>query len=410
MDETHAYHDFSSKLRQASLLPGVMDYVKWQAAAREAQSQGAEAPSPPDAAPVSINLDLTTACNYRCDHCIDWHILNSGVQHREEQLRGSLREMTRRGLKSVILIGGGEPTMYPRFADVVRFLKQELKLQVAIVSNGGRNDRILEIADCLGPGDWVRLSLDSGTDATFQAMHRPRKPITLEEICAWVPQIKDRNPGLQVGFSFIVTWKGAQRDDTKVVENIDELLAAAELARRYRFDYISIKPFLVRAEENGSEVMDPQQAQEKLETVVARIRQSIAAARKLETDSFKVVESTNLRLLEDQTWQRYTRQPRNCHMQFFRQVLTPHGVFNCPVYRSVPAAKVAEADGYRDESACTQTRGDLGKMILRFDAAHECNQVTCLYNSVNWWLEDLIQDPAQLAKLEPCADRGDYYL
>ena len=409
MDETHSYHDFSGKLLQASVFPQVVDYVKWQAAVRLADETGAQSPTPPDSAPISINLDLTTACNYRCDHCIDWEILNSGVQHKEQALRQSLREMRDRGLKSVILIGGGEPTMYPRFSEFTRYLKQDLRLQVAVVSNGGRNDRILEIADCLEPGDWVRLSLDSGTDETFQAMHKPRKPVSLDEICEWVPKIKDKNPNFQMGFSFIVTWKGAQRDDAKIVENIHELVMAAERARHYRFDYMSVKPFLVRAEETGSEVMDPRQAQEELEVVVAKIRGALSAARALETETFKVIESTNLRMLENQTWSEYTRQPRQCHMQHFRQVLTPHGVFNCPVYRSVPGAKIAEATGYQDAASCSQTQKQVGEIIQRFDASHQCNQVTCLYNSTNWWLEELIQSPEMLTTLTPLADRGDFY-
>jgi wyosine [tRNA(Phe)-imidazoG37] synthetase (radical SAM superfamily) len=410
MEQIHEFHNFQSKLTQASVLPAVVDYVKWQHAARAAQAAGQPAPQPPDAAPISINLDLTTACNYRCDHCIDWDILNSGVKHNEDELRANLREMAARGMRSVILIGGGEPTVYPRFVEFVRYLKQDLRQQVAVVSNGGRNDRILESAEFLGAGDWVRLSLDSGTDDTFQKMHKPRQPVTLDQICEWVPKIKDKNPAFQMGFSFIVTWKGAQRDDTKIVENIDELVMAAERARHSRFDYISIKPFLVRAEENGSEVMDPKRAQEQLDVVVAKIRRAVAEAKQLETDTFKVVESTNLRLLEEQTWQNFTQQPHQCHMQFFRQVLTPHGVFNCPVYRSVPRAKIAERTGYTDAAACGETVRQTGEMIQRFDAAHECREVTCLYNSTNWWLQDLIEHPEKLVALQPSADRGDYYL
>ncbi len=410
MEQIHEFHNFQSKLTQASVLPAVIDYVKWQQAIRAAQAAEQPAPRPPDAAPISINLDLTTACNYRCDHCIDWDILNSGVKHNEDELRASLREMAARGMRSVILIGGGEPTVYPRFVEAVRYLKQELHQQVAVVSNGSRNDRILEAAEYLGPGDWVRLSLDSGTDGTFQKMHKPRQPVTLDQICEWVPKIKDKNPTFQMGFSFIVTWKGAQRDDAKIVENIDELVMAAERARRYRFDYISIKPFLVRAEENGSEVMDPKRAQEQLDVIVGKVRRAVAEAKQLETDTFKVVESTNLRLLEDQTWDGFTRQPHQCHMQFFRQVLTPHGVFNCPVYRSVPRAKITERDGYKDAAACGETVRQTGELIQRFDAAHECREVTCLYNSTNWWLQDLIDHPEKLVTLQPSADRGDYYL
>ena len=317
MDEIHNFHDFNSKLTQASLLPRVVDYVKWRQAVLAAERDGTAAPTPPGWAPVSINLDLTTACNYRCDHCIDWDILNTGVKHDEQVLHDSLREMAQRGMRSVILIGGGEPTVYPRFVDNVRYLKQELGQQVAVVTNGGRGDRLLEAAQYFTAGDWIRLSLDSGCDDTFQKMHKPRQKVTLDEICEWAPKIKDRNPDVQLGFSFIVTWKGAQRDDTKIVENIDELLMATERARRYQFDYISIKPFLVRAEENGSEIMDPEQAQDELDVVTAKIRRSVEEAKKLETESFKVVESTNMKLLENKSWQKYTRQPRNCHMTFF---------------------------------------------------------------------------------------------
>ncbi|MEK6248874.1 MAG: radical SAM protein, partial [Planctomycetales bacterium] len=127
MDGAHDFHDFSAKLQQASLLPQVVDYVRWRQAVQQAEAEGSEPPTPPDAAPVSINLDLTTACNFQCDHCIDWDILNTGVKHKEEELLDSLRNMAQRGMRSVILIGGGEPTVYPRFVEIVRYLKQELK-------------------------------------------------------------------------------------------------------------------------------------------------------------------------------------------------------------------------------------------------------------------------------------------
>ncbi len=410
MDEIHDFHNFGSKLQQVSLLPQVLDYVSWQQEVSQAEAAGESIPTAPEWAPISINLDLTTACNYRCDHCIDWDILNSGVKHKEEELFDSLREMADRGLKSVILIGGGEPTVYPRFVDVVRYLKQELNQQVAVVSNGGRNDRILEAAEYFTTGDWVRLSLDSGNDDTFQAMHKPRQPVTLDEICEWVPRIKDRTPDLQMGFSFIVTWKGAERDDTKIVENIDELMIAAKRAKQYRFDYISIKPFLIRAEENGSEVMDPAKAQDELNVIVAKIKGAVAEARQLQDETFKVVESTNLRLLETGDWQKFTQQPKQCHMQFFRQVLTPHGMFNCPVYRSVPNALVAPRNGYKNAEHARDSHEKTGQIIRRFDAAHECREVTCLYNSANWWLQDLIEHPEKLAELQATTVKDDYYL
>ena len=116
-------HDFTAKLRQPALHGRVVEYVAWRRAVAAAKTAGGAAPPAPDRAPLSINLDLTTACNYACDHCIDWDLLNSGVSFEFDALLRSLSEMAARGLKSVILIGGGEPTVHPRFCDVVRHLK-----------------------------------------------------------------------------------------------------------------------------------------------------------------------------------------------------------------------------------------------------------------------------------------------
>ncbi|MFP8876978.1 MAG: radical SAM protein, partial [Myxococcota bacterium] len=156
---TEAIHDFSAKLRQPSLREPVANYIRWRRALARARAAGSPEPPPPEQAPVSINLDLTTACNYRCDHCIDWEILNSREQHDDARLRASIETLRARGLRSVILIGGGEPTLYPDFASFVGFLKAQ-GLQTAIVSNGSRGDRLLEAAEHLEEGDWLRLSLD----------------------------------------------------------------------------------------------------------------------------------------------------------------------------------------------------------------------------------------------------------
>ncbi len=176
-------------------------------------------------------------------------------------------------------------------------MKQELRLQVSVVTNGSKNDKILEAARYLEPGDWVRLSLDSARNDTFQRMHNPTpKTLTLDEICAWVPKIKAVNRHFDFGYSFIITWKGAQRDDVKVIENIDEIVDAALRARNAGFNYISYKPFLERAED-GAEIMDPAKAEEDMRGIVVRIRKLLDVAKKLERPGFRVMESPTLRML-----------------------------------------------------------------------------------------------------------------
>ena len=415
--ELSSIHDFASKLTQPDLLPRLKAYVRWYAEAVRARGEGHRIPQNrledlmvPDFAPVSINLDITTACNYACDHCVDMDILNQGIKYNHENLMKSLELMVDRGLKSVIVIGGGEPTLYPKFEESLRFMKS-LGLQVSIVSNGSGQKKIAAVADCLDETDWVRLSLDSASEDVFQRMHKPKRPITLDEICAGVPEIKAINPRFKIGFSFIITWKGAYINDTDIVENLPEIVPGAERARDYQFDYISFKPFLTRAPDNNAEIVDLRERDTHFAEIVTAIRKEIDEAQKLETDSFKVYETTNLKVLENRSYKNYTQQPHHCHMQFFRQVLSPLGMYNCPVYRNQPHGFLGTKEAYSDEPLYGQTRTSTADLIENFDATEECQEVTCLYNHVNWWIEHLIEHPEELDTLKSSElPEPDYFL
>ncbi len=405
----HAIHDFTAKLRQPSLSAQLEAYVDWRRALERARGRGEPDPAPPDLAPLSINLDLTTACNFKCTHCVDWDMLNTRHKYQEQELRDSLRLMQERGLRSVILIGGVEPTLYPRFADFVRYLK-ELRLQVAIVSNGSRGRVLLDAAPPLDERDWIRLSLDAGSNELFVKMHRPADPaIDLDAICAWIPEIKRANPRVRVGFSYIITWSGASRDGNEILENVHEIELAAARARRSGFDYIAYKPVLER-QLDGAEVMDPGKARTELAAMLARIRGEIDRARAFADESFEVYESINLRMLESGSWRALTRQPRTCHMQALRQVVSPLGLYNCPAHRGVAKARIAGADAYKDDATAQQTGQQLLRILDQFDASHECREVTCLYNGVNWWIEKLVSDPESSIESEIADERQDWFL
>ena len=187
-------------------------------------------------------------------------------------------------------------------------------------------------------------------------MHRPvSRSLTLDEICAWVPRIKARNAGLRIGYSYIIVWRGASRDGVSLHENIDEIVLATQRARRFGFDFIALKPVLERAP-GGAEVMDPTAAQESSRGVVARIRGEVERARALTSDDFSVHVSTNLRVLEAGNWSELTRQPRTCHVQALRQVLTPLGLYNCPAHRGVERARIAGKDAFADAERTRRSR------------------------------------------------------
>ena len=413
--ELSPIHDFARKLHQEGTLPNLKKYVEWQVELRRNLVDGrasidADLLTVPDFAPVSINLDITTACNFACDHCVDMDILNQGIKYDHQRLLDSIALMAERGLRSVIVIGGGEPTVYPKFVESVRFMK-DLGLQVSVVSNGSGMKKIAEVAEHLDEHDWVRLSLDSYSDEVFQAMHKPKRAITLDEICAGVPPIKKINPKFQIGYSFIITWKGATINDSKIVENIHEIVDGAQRARDYEFDYIAYKPFLTRAEANNAEIVDLKDSNARFDAIVRQISDAVDEAKdRYESERFKVYKTTNLKVLQNGSYRNYTQQPHTCHMQFFRQVLSPLGMYNCPVYRNQPHGKVGGNEAYADEPSYQETRRETATRIIDFDATEECREVTCLYNHANWWIEDLIEHPEKLDDLRLVDGAPDYFL
>jgi len=141
-----------------------------------------------------------------------------------------------------------------------------------------------------------------------------------------------------------------------------------------------------------------------------RIASALSCAREMQTTDFQVHSATNLKaLLAGEST--YTEQPSRCHMQFFRQVLSPLGIFNCPVYRSLPRGKLGDRNAYSSETGFASVLDTTLRQIETFDASSECRHVTCLYHEVNWWIESLIADPGALDRLEHHSPEvRDYFL
>jgi molybdenum cofactor biosynthesis enzyme MoaA len=169
-------HDFGAKLRQESVVKRLQDYVCWQRNVRTHPEERL-----PDFGPVSINLDLTQACNFSCPYCVDSSIINSGKSFDLGMTKETLAILQAKGLLSVILLGGGEPTLHKDFVAVVQEIKKR-QLQVGIVTNGTKLDRVADVVGLLNEKDWIRISLDAAREETFKALHRPKTRVTLKRI------------------------------------------------------------------------------------------------------------------------------------------------------------------------------------------------------------------------------------
>jgi hypothetical protein len=243
----------------------------------------------------------------------------------------------------------------------------------------------------MGGKDWVRLSLDAGTETTFVASHRPKTAISLEAILNHAQDLKARNPAVDLGYSFVIVWEGITVNDHELCQNVHEMTAAVELAQRHGFDYVSFKPCLIRLEGSQKESLLDNVQRTREAQIVDTIKTNLDVAKAASDGSLKILESVNLRAMLRGRIREIKRQPRRCHMQFFRTVVTPTGIFHCPAFRGVEKAKIAEYDGYTDRARFDASLDTVARSIESFDAERECGVVACFYHHVNWWMDDLIQ-------------------
>jgi len=391
-------HDFGSKLRQDATLQRLKDYIQWQRGCGiDASGRGL-----PIFSPISINLDLTSACNFSCPFCVDSKLVNAGKSLTLGEVKKTIDTLHPRGLLSVILIGGGEPTLHKEFGEVVRYIKSK-RLQIGIVTNGSRLEKIGAIVEELEEKDWIRISIDAAGEEVFEDLHLPRTQVTLKGILEKAKKVKKKNPLVSLGYSFVIVWEGVEINGKKLHPNTDEMAKSVELAREFSFDYISFKPCLVRFNESQRETLLKNVGKTKEEEIINDIRDHLQEARRFAGDQVKLLESSNLKAMLNQETDQIKRQPKRCHMQFFRTVVTPFGIFHCPAFRGVEEAKIGEPEGYQSERKFRGCLERTAQSIMTFDAGEECKEVGCFYNRTNWWLEKFIrskQDVHELEKIE----------
>lgn len=105
---------------------------------------------------ISTHIAPEGACNLKCPYC--------SVTHRDthsridmDTIRDYVQKLKARGLCAVILTGGGEPTAYPHFNDLVGWL-DDLGLRVALITNGTLGHKVSD--ESWRVFDWVRISVN----------------------------------------------------------------------------------------------------------------------------------------------------------------------------------------------------------------------------------------------------------
>lgn len=159
--------------------------------------------------PVMIDIHPTLACQLKCWFCISANEHITGVAHENFSrakkiewgaLKRAIRDMTDMGVKSVQLTGGGEPTTYPEFGQL---LEEVSPLRVGLITNGILVGEYAK--EIVNSCDWVRISLDAVGSEMYQTIKGvDRYHEVMDSIVKLVQARKGRETP-RIGVAYILT-------------------------------------------------------------------------------------------------------------------------------------------------------------------------------------------------------------
>ncbi len=121
-------------------------------------------PSQWSLAPRYMSFALTNACELACPYC---YASKVPARQRFEDIIRWAKDLDAAGCFG-IGFGGGEPTLYPKFAELCREVAQKTSLAVTMTTHGHRFSA--ELSENLsGQVNFIRLSMD-GAHATYERL------------------------------------------------------------------------------------------------------------------------------------------------------------------------------------------------------------------------------------------------
>lgn len=196
--------------------------------------------------PITMELSPSTICNHFCTWCMHGGYFGS---HKGDDkslkaypdssvmplnfYRTLVDELADLGIKSMIFSGSGEPFVNPNLMEFVSFTAHK-GIETAIITHGGllTPQKAEVIArHCT----WIRISLNAGTAATRQAIHKVDDfEKVLNNLSDLAEEKKRQGSPVQIGAQIAVS-----------PENQDEIDLAVKRVKETGVDYFQIKPVIL---------------------------------------------------------------------------------------------------------------------------------------------------------------------
>jgi wyosine [tRNA(Phe)-imidazoG37] synthetase (radical SAM superfamily) len=147
---------------------------------------------------LSLGLDIVPAkvCTLDCVYCQLGRTTERSTDRRDffdvREVLSELEGVLAGGVRAdfVTVGGSGEPTLNARLGELIDGIREVTDIPVAIITNGTLLFRADVRADC-ARADVVVPSLDAGDAATFQAVNRPARDISIEKLVSGLAAFRE---------------------------------------------------------------------------------------------------------------------------------------------------------------------------------------------------------------------------
>ncbi len=183
--------------------------------------------------PIYIEISPVGACNHRCTFCAVDYIGYQNVRWETELLKTRLEEMSKKGVKSIMFAGEGEPLLHKNLDDIIEYSKS-VGIDNSITTNfvllNEKNaDKLVKNSS------WIKVSINAGTRDSYASIHRTKAEDfdkVIENMKLAVKIRKKNNYSCVLGAQMLL-----------LPENQHEAIVMAKTAKEIGLDYLVIKPY-----------------------------------------------------------------------------------------------------------------------------------------------------------------------
>lgn len=185
--------------------------------------------------PIHIDVGLSKSCNIRCQYCFgvlqgNFYKKSASVYFPREPLLRYMRQAGQIGVRSMALIGEGEPLLNPYVYEAIVEGKKS-GVDIAMATNGILLDTGKAGEQALEHLSWIRFNISAASEDAYKRIHASKEFLTaVEKIKFCVAVKKKRKLKLTIGLQMVLT-----------PSNVDQVVPLAKLGASLGVDYLVVK-------------------------------------------------------------------------------------------------------------------------------------------------------------------------